>query len=96
MVLRTPFVTVADFFDKGMLKIADSLVWFSKNPTAASRIMVAMVGAAVLRSFSSTNPYERDFESLKKQAVDEPMVSLSLGAGVLLVLIYSRSTWPFT
>ncbi|RZN34449.1 MAG: Na(+)/H(+) antiporter subunit D [Methanophagales archaeon ANME-1-THS] len=83
-----PLLTVAEFIDKGLLKIADSLVWISKNPTAASRIMMAMVGATVLRSFSSTNPYERDLELLKKQAVDEPMVSLNLGAGVLLVLIF--------
>jgi len=82
-----PLVTVAEFLDKGMLKIADSLVWFSKNPTAASRVMVAMVGALVLRSLNANTNYERDFELLKKQAVDEPMVSLSLGAGVLLVLI---------
>jgi len=82
-----PLVTVAEFIDKGMLKIADSLVWFSKNPTAASRVMVAMVGALVLRSLNANTNYERDFELLKKQAVDEPMVSLSLGAGVLLVLI---------
>ncbi|MDI6884923.1 MAG: Na(+)/H(+) antiporter subunit D [archaeon] len=81
-----PLVTVAEFIDKGLLKIADSLVWVSKNPTAASRMMVAMVGAVVLRSFNSDNPYGRDLEKLKRQAVDEP-ISLSLGAGVLLVLI---------
>jgi multicomponent Na+:H+ antiporter subunit D len=80
-----PLVTVAEFIDKGLLRIADAFVWFSKNPTAASRIMVAMVTTVVLRTFNST--YGRDLEKLKKQAVDEPMVSLSLGAGVLLVLI---------
>jgi multicomponent Na+:H+ antiporter subunit D len=82
-----PLVTVAEFIDKGLLRIADAVVWFSKNPTAASRVMVAMVGAVVLRSLNANTNYERDFELLKKQAVDEPIVSLSLGAGVLLVLI---------
>ena len=79
-----PLVTVAEFIDKGLLRIADAFVWFSKNPTAASRIMVAMVTTMVLRTFNST--YERDLEKLKRQAVEEPMVSVSLGTAVLLVL----------
>ena len=79
-----PLVTVAEFIDKGLLRIADAFVWFSKNPTAASRIMVAMVTTVVLRTFNST--YERDLEKLKRQAVEEPMVSVSLGTAVLLVL----------
>ncbi len=79
-----PLVTVAEFIDKGLLRIADAFVWFSKNPTAASRIMVAMVTTVVLRSFNST--YGRDLEKLKRQAVEEPMVSVSLGTAVLLVL----------
>jgi multicomponent Na+:H+ antiporter subunit D len=79
-----PLVTVAESIDKGLLRIADAFVWFSKNPTAASRIMVAMVTTVVLRTFNST--YERDLEKLKRQAVEEPMVSVSLGTAVLLVL----------
>jgi multicomponent Na+:H+ antiporter subunit D len=79
-----PLVTVAESIDKGLLRIADAFVWFSKNPTAASRIMVAMVSTVVLRTFNST--YERDLEKLKRQAVEEPMVSVSLGTAVLLVL----------
>ena len=79
-----PLVTVAEFIDKGLLRIADAFVWFSKNPTAASRIMVAMVTTVVLRTFNSS--YGRDLEQLKRQAVEEPMVSVSLGTAVLLVL----------
>lgn len=79
-----PLVTVAAFIDKGLLRIADAFVWFSKNPTAASRIMVAMVTTVVLRTFNSS--YERDLEQLKRQAVEEPMVSVSLGTAVLLIL----------
>ena len=84
-----PLVTVADFIDKGLLRIADSLVWFSKNPTAASRIMVAMLGAVVLRPF---NPvyirYERDLEELKRMYPGEPVQRLAIGTGVLLALIF--------
>ncbi|MGC9445329.1 MAG: Na(+)/H(+) antiporter subunit D [Candidatus Methanospirareceae archaeon] len=80
-----PLVTVAEFIDKGLLKIADAVVWFSKNPTAASRIMMAMVSTVVLRTVNPT--YGRDLEKLKRQSVEEPMVSVSLGTAVLLVLI---------
>jgi len=81
-----PLLTVADFIDKGLLRIADAVIWFSKNPTAASRAMVAMLGAVVLRPFNSTTQYEQDLEQLKRLTVEEPVVSLSLGAGVLLVV----------
>jgi multicomponent Na+:H+ antiporter subunit D len=80
-----PLVTVAEFIDKGLLRIADAFVWFSKNPTAASRIMVAMVTTVVLRTFNPT--YGQDLEKLKRQSVEEPIVSVSLGTAVLLVLI---------
>jgi multicomponent Na+:H+ antiporter subunit D len=82
-----PLVTVADFIDKGLLRIADALIWFSKNPTAASRVMVAMAGAVVLRPFHSSTHYERNLERIKMLSVEEPPVSIGLGAGVLLVLI---------
>lgn len=81
-----PLVTVAEFIDKGLIRIADTIIWFSRNPTAASRVMVAMVGTMVLRPFNSTTQYEQDLERLKRLPAEEPMVGLSLGAGVLLVV----------
>jgi multicomponent Na+:H+ antiporter subunit D len=83
-----PLITVADFIDKGLMRIADTIVWFSKNPTAASRAMVAMLGAVVLRPFNSATQYEQDLEKLKRLSAEEPMVSVSLGTGVLLVVIF--------
>ncbi|HUV03077.1 MAG TPA: Na(+)/H(+) antiporter subunit D [Desulfobacteria bacterium] len=83
-----PLITVAEFIDKGLLRIADTIVWFSKNPTAASRAMVAMLGVVVLRPFNSTLQYEQDLDRLKRLSAEEPMVSVSLGTGVLLVVIF--------
>ncbi|MBN1762837.1 MAG: Na(+)/H(+) antiporter subunit D [Methanomicrobia archaeon] len=83
-----PLVTVADFIDKGLLRIADALVWFGKNPTAASRVLAAMVTAAVLRPFTYTTQYEQDLERLKRLSAEEPVVSVNLGTGVLLVVIF--------
>jgi multicomponent Na+:H+ antiporter subunit D len=84
--VEQPLLTVATFIDKGLQKLADAVVWFSKNPTAASKVLVAMMGAMVLRPFNSATRYEQDLEQLKRLTVEEPMVGLSLGAGVLLVV----------
>ncbi len=83
-----PLVTVANFIDKGLLRIADSFVWFSRNPTAASRIMVAMVGAVVMRPFNPAYMrYERDLEELKKVYPGE-VPRVAIGTGVLLALVF--------
>ncbi|MGB2841419.1 MAG: Na(+)/H(+) antiporter subunit D [Halobacteriota archaeon] len=82
-----PLVTVANFIDKGLLKLADAVVWFSKNPTAASKIMVAMIGAVVTRPFNPAyTRYERDLEELKKRYPGE-VPRVAIGTGVLLALV---------
>jgi len=82
-----PLVTVANFIDTGLQRIADSFVWFSKNPTAASKIMVAMIGAVVTRPFNPAYMrYERDLEELKKRYPGE-VPRVAIGTGVLLALV---------
>ncbi len=83
-----PLVTVANFIDKGLLRITDAFVWFSKNPTVASRIMVLMVGAVVTRPFNPTYMrYERDLEELRRLYPGE-VPRMAIGTGVLLALIF--------
>ena len=83
-----PLVTVANFFDKSLQKLADAIVWFSRNPTAASRIMVVMVGAVVTRPFfnPSYRQYARDLEELKRMYPGE-VPRVAIGTGVLLALV---------
>jgi len=82
-----PLVTVANFIDKSLLKLADAIVWFSRNPTAASRIMVAMVGAVVTRPFNPAyTQYARDLEELKQMYPGE-VPRVAIGTGVLLALV---------
>lgn len=82
-----PLVTVANFIDTGLQRIADSFVWFSKNPTAASKIMVAMIGAVVTRPFNPAyTRYERDLEELKRRYPGE-VPRVAIGTGVLLALV---------
>ncbi|KAF5432501.1 multicomponent Na+:H+ antiporter subunit D [Candidatus Methanophagaceae archaeon] len=88
-----PLVTVTDGMDKGLRKVADYIVWFSRNPATASKIlaakaMVAMAGSAVMRTL---NPgyiqYEQDLAKLKQMHVDEPVQRVAIGTGVLLALL---------
>jgi len=82
-----PLVTVANFIDKGLLKLADAVVWFSRNPTAASRIMVVMIGAVVTRPFNPTYMrYARDLEELKRSYPGE-VPKVAIGTAVLLALV---------
>ncbi len=83
-----PLLNFADTIDKILLKIADSFVWFSRNPVVASRIMVLMVGAVVTRPFNPTYMrYERDLEELRRLYPGE-VHRLAIGSGVLLVLMF--------
>ena len=88
-----PLVTVADGLDHGLQKTADSIVWVSRNPTTASKILaakvaVAMAGSAVMRTL---NPgyiqYEQDLAKLKQMHMEEPVPKVAIGTGVLLALL---------
>jgi len=81
-----PLVTVANFFDKSLQKLADAIVWFSRNPTAASRILIVMVGAVVARPFNPATQYARDLEELKQMYPGE-VPRVAIGTGVLLALV---------
>ncbi len=84
-----PLVSFANSIDEGIMRIASSSVWFSRNPVAASRIMVDMMGAVVLRPFNPVYMrYERDLEEVKRMYPGEPVQSLAIGSGVLLVLVF--------
>ncbi len=88
-----PLVTVAEGLDHGLQKAADSVVWFSRNPTTASKILaakvaVAMAGSTVMRTL---NPgyiqYEQDLAKLKQMHMEEPVPKVAIGTGVLLALL---------
>ncbi len=81
-----PLVTVANFFDKSLQKLADAIVWFSRNPTAASRILIVMVGAVVARPFNPATQYAHDLEELKQMYPGE-VPRVAIGTGVLLALV---------
>jgi len=81
-----PLVTVANFFDKSLQKLADVIVWFSRNPTAASRILIVMVGAVVARPFNPATQYAHDLEELKQMYPGE-VPRVAIGTGVLLALV---------
>jgi multicomponent Na+:H+ antiporter subunit D len=85
-----PLMAFASAIDRGVLRMADSFVWFSRNPAAASTIMITTTGTRLLRPFNSV--YKRhevgDLEEVRKVPVEEPMERMSIGTGVLLVLLF--------
>jgi len=84
-----PLLDFANSIDKVLKDLADSFVWFSRNPTAASRIMVLTIGAVVARPFNPTYMrYARDLEELRRTYPSESMHHVAIGTGVLMVLMF--------
>ena len=84
-----PLMAFASAMDKRVLRIADSAVLFSRNPTAASILLITTTRTKLLGSFKPADKRaEQDLEELKIRAVEEPRENLSIGAGVLLVLLF--------
>lgn len=82
---------------KGVLRIADSFVSFGKNPLRGTRMMADMIGIALLKPFVFLQNhviqpvymhYERDLEEAKMRPVEEQLEKMSIGTGVLLVLLF--------
>jgi hypothetical protein len=72
------------------LKIGGAWSWFSRNPVLATRVMICIMGAKLLRPFNPTyKRYEHELEEIKKRYPEEAVQSLAVGAGVLLTLIFA-------
>ena len=98
-----PLLDFADALDRVLKDLANSFVWFSKNPTAATRIMLLSLAVVVERSFNPTantqtqtqtqtqtrtrTRYEQDLEELRR-LYGEPAHRVAIGTGVLLVLLF--------
>ncbi len=84
-----PLIDFANNIDRIIKDIADSFVWFSKNPVAASRILLLSVGVVVTRQLNpSYVQYERDLEELRRVYPRDPENRVAIGMGVLLVLLF--------
>jgi len=82
---------------KVLLRIADSFVSFGKNPLRTTRMMADMIGVALLKPFVFVynrvvqpvyRHYERDLEEVKMRPAEESLERMSIGTGVLLVLLF--------
>jgi len=89
--------SIAISVKKVMLRIAESFVSFGKNPIRTTRMVMDMVGVALLKPFVFVynlviqpiyKHYERDLEEAKMRPVEESLESMSIGTGVLLVLLF--------
>ncbi|RCV62875.1 multicomponent Na+:H+ antiporter subunit D [Methanophagales archaeon] len=84
-----PLTAFANAMDRGVHKLTDSAVWFSRNPTAASIVLITATCTKLRNPFGSEDiGQERDQKEEKPQLVDEPMEKLSIGSGVMIVLLF--------
>ncbi|MGC9443310.1 MAG: Na(+)/H(+) antiporter subunit D [Candidatus Methanospirareceae archaeon] len=79
------------------LKIVDILVKFFKDPIRGPRVIIDLIGVALIKPFVLLfnliiHPlyeyYERDLEKVKSQPIEEPITSVSIGTALLLVLLF--------
>jgi multicomponent Na+:H+ antiporter subunit D len=85
-----PLLNFADSVDDKVRRIADSFVWFSKNPSVASRIMLLTASTVLLKPFNPNPVYMRhaqDLEELRRLYPGE-VHRVAIGSGVLLVLLF--------
>jgi multicomponent Na+:H+ antiporter subunit D len=93
---ESPLVSFAVGMEKVVLRIADSFVRFGKNPLRGTRVMIDLIGVALVKPFVFVfnlviHPvykyYERDLEEVKMRPVEE-MEKMSIGTGMLLILLF--------
>ena len=94
---ENPLAHFAIGLEKVVLRIADSFVTFGKNPIRGIRMVVDTIGVALLKPFVFVynrvvqpvyRHYERDLEEVKMRPAEEPLERMSIGTGVLLVLLF--------
>jgi len=86
---ENPLMAFARAMDRGVHRLIDSAVWFSRNPAAATMILITATSTKLRNPFAAEHKgQERDLKEEKPQLMDEPMEKLSIGAGVLIVLLF--------
>jgi multicomponent Na+:H+ antiporter subunit D len=92
---ENPLAHFAIGLEKVVLRIADSFVTFGKNPIRGIRMVVDTIGVALLKPFVYNlviqpvyRHYERDLEEVKMRPAEESLERMSIGTGVLLVLLF--------
>ncbi|MCW3136247.1 MAG: hypothetical protein N2V77_04840, partial [Canidatus Methanoxibalbensis ujae] len=83
-----PLITFAEIIDGALKKIAGFFALFANNPAVASRMLIALTGAAVLRPLNMNEKYVRDLEQLRRDYPEEMAHMTRVGFGVLLSLMF--------
>ena len=83
-----PLITFAEIIDGALKKIAGFFALFANNPAVASRMLIALTGAAVLKPLNMNEKYVRDLEQLKRDYPEEMAHMTRVGFGVLLSLMF--------
>jgi len=85
-----PLMSFASAIDTKLKRIADSLVWFSRNPVGASLIQLSTTGARVAKHLPLNLNHYHHPERVEQRVIVEPAEKLTIGVGiaVLVVLLF--------
>ncbi|PXF50285.1 MAG: Na(+)/H(+) antiporter subunit D [Candidatus Methanophagaceae archaeon] len=92
-----PVLSFARLLERGLLRVVSLFADFSKNPLKATRMGRDLIVLSLLKPFVFVfNPlfhpvykrYEQDLEEMKMRPVDEHLQKMSIGTGLLLVLLF--------
>jgi len=75
--------------DKVLKDLANSFIRFSGNPMAASMILITATSTRLMSPFNPAYGQKgHELVEARKRAVEEPMEKMSIGMGVLQVLLF--------
>ena len=84
-----PLLNFARDIDKVMKDLANSFIRFSRNPMAISMLLITATSTRLLTPFYPEYRQKGlELVEAKKREVEEPMEKMSIGMGVMLVLIF--------
>jgi multicomponent Na+:H+ antiporter subunit D len=84
-----PLLNFARDIDNVMKDLANTFIRFSRNPMAASMILITATSTRLLGPLNPAYGQKRlELVEARKRAVEEPMEKMSIGTGVLLVLLF--------
>jgi len=85
-----PLMGFASAIDTKLKRIADSLVWFSRNPVGASLIQLTSTGMRLTKHLPLNLNHYHHPERVEQRAIEEPAERLTIGVGiaVLVVLLF--------
>jgi len=83
-------MSFANYIDRNVMRMAGFIVWVSRNPAGAARIVKDTIGVKLkvpVTTSEKVEKYERSLEEERRKYPGE-LPRLTLGASLLLILLF--------